>query len=281
MNLFRCLLAACLLLGALWSAPAAATPSFDNCTAFLPQPGYGRTIEDPGVYCLDHDLVVDGDGIEIWSGDVTVDCKGFSITRSTFFEYSIGIRAQDQRGVVVRNCDVRNFGRGMYLYTGEPPRDNVGYLVEDNVLHGNKWGLDVGAPGSVVRRNRVFGSLFGIHATYAMTVKDNIIVGDRTPGAMQLANGIGVFQGQGALVEGNVIRGLYNDVFSVSGISANSNLNPGSVRVHDNVVVGEGQAGTVGIECGDDKSTADDNVVTGFPTGMTGCVDAGDNDVSP
>jgi hypothetical protein len=274
-------LLATLALCALVPRVASAAPSYDNCTTILPPRSVGTyMIEDPGTYCFDRDLTGQI-GIQVYSDDVTIDCKGFRLTLAQYQEYTIGIAAMVHRGLVVRNCDVRNFERGIQLFTGSPPRDNGGHLVEDNEFHGNRWGIEVSGPGSIVRRNRVSGAEFGIGVDYDTTVQDNLVVGDRDPGGRRMHIGIWA-SGQGVVIERNVVRGLFADApHNVQGIYAASNDVPGAARVHDNIVVGEGEDGTVGIACHPAKNTADDNVVTGFPTGLDGCTDAGDNDVSP
>ena len=258
------------------SRPVAAAPSYDNCTSILaPRTTGSYMIEDPGTYCFNQDLAGEI-GIEIWSDDVTIDCKGFRLVRSSYQEYSIGIAANGQRGLVVRNCDVRNYMRGIQLYTGDPPRDNVGYLVEDNQVHDNRFGIEVSAPGSIVRRNRVTGSEFGILASYGTAVLDNVVSGDRSPAGSRMRVGIRA-HGQGSQVERNVVRGLFAaSPLNVQGIEASF-----GARVVDNVVVGEGEADTVGIHCTSDSATVDDNVVVGFPAGLVDCNDTGDNDVQP
>ncbi|MGH8028807.1 MAG: hypothetical protein ACREO3_02630, partial [Arenimonas sp.] len=60
-------------------------------------------------------------------------------------------------------------------------------------------------------------------------------------------------------------------------------LNAQSSRVTSmrNNVAGDGSTGGIGITCTTSTSRAKDNVIGGFPTGLSACGDAGRNDITP
>lgn len=97
--------------------PAEALPILSKapCTVIASFP---HTITVPGNYCLGADHVTDsGGGIAIASNDVSLDCKGHSITKSVRGPwYSAGIGAESNlENVTIQNCRIKDFGRGIVI----------------------------------------------------------------------------------------------------------------------------------------------------------------------
>jgi hypothetical protein len=288
---------------------ALATPSRDACTGFLSMPAGGSNpgvvLDQPGTWCLDHDLTYDGVlyganyyMVRVLADDVTIDCRGHRLVFAGQLEnyyYSHAIIADDgPLRTTVRNCRIDNFSYGIFLgYVSEYATQ--AYLVEDNVVTGN--GLDhadfggsvvaiYGFRDGTIRRNRVTGSAgWGIFAGNGARVTDNVVDGLEDVNGSP-AVGIMLYQPRESLVHGNVVRGLRHNldiaaqplygmqVDAVYGLKVH-------MDVRDNVLVGDAAAGTVAFDCTAGAARLADNIVSGFQAFHTGCTDLGDNDVSP
>ena len=278
---FRSCVLLALLLGACGlAAPAQATPSFDNCTGFLELDANGTAgISAPGVWCLDHDLTgamapLPGVRIQIVADDVVLDCKGFRVRGDPARpRLDYGIRALDHGRLAIRNCVLDGFQTGIQvLWIDQYARD---LLVEDNVLVDNNFAIETQLEGTVMRRNRVRGAISGIAVGEGAQAYDN-----RIDGVTDF--GIAVVWPHGAEVRGNTIRLPADATADTTGIRLFLDGAPtGYDRafVSDNVVVGA--ANGIGIDCGGPDGRYADNVLNGVATGVVGCSDAGDNDVSP
>jgi parallel beta-helix repeat protein len=291
-NLFRgsfaLLFALLALLAAAWVAPASATPSYDGCTAFIAPPAGTAVINAPGVYCLDQDITQNrsSTNVLLWvmAEDVTIDCRGHRL-QGTNYDASEGVHASVNYRTVVRNCDIRGFSYGVHIDAQYATPDVGGNLVENNRFQDNRIGIDLRATHSMVRGNRIYGSVWGILTWHDVDVVDNIVADVRTSPLWQEGGGIVMYDAEGATISGNRVHGLRDDsgyplhgiqVRAVSGWSDSA-----FASIVDNVVVAVAGTPAIGIECDSTRAVARDNVVGGFATGVSGCMDAGDNDSTP
>lgn len=280
----------CAALGAtallLSPAPAAAGESYDNCTGFITS--LPATIGTQGVWCLDRDLstnLSEGNAITIAANNVILDCNHFRIggLAAGSGTSALGVHALDRLNALVRNCSIRGFYRGIFFLSGS------GHLVENNRFEGNTTtGIRVDAANSTVRRNLVLntggstyvpGNAHGIWATGGVDVLDNTVNGVAPISPGSGAIGIYSLQNGEGNINGNRVRGLAaTDQGSAIGIHFHGSA--GAIA-RDNDVRGPGTSATgIGILCSVFASTAHDNVISRFETGVGSCI-AGSNVVNP
>lgn len=279
--------AACamLLMGILFVAnvPAVhAAESYDNCTGFIDS--LPATISKQGTWCLRKDVstsISSGYAILLAANNVTVDCNDFKIggLAAGMNTATVGIGTGDtlRSNLVVRNCNIRGFRRGLVIL-------GSGHLVEDNRLEGNTYtGIYVVGDGSVIQRNQVRdtgGTNWEQGYAYAITGGETVHVLDNTVEgvlpALQSGNawayGIYTFDNAGGSIRGNRVSGLIGS--GEGGAFGIQNYASGLISVVDNHVVSGG--GKVGISCaGWNNEPAVHNVVLGFVTPIAGCYDGG------
>jgi len=278
------------LASALLASPrvADAAESYDNCSAFITS--LPAVIATQGTWCFNKDLntaITSGTAITINTNNVTIDCNNFKlgglaagIGTSTF-----GIAANDRANITVRHCNIRGFIEGIDLLGSS----SSGHIVESNRLDGNTFtGIEVHGDGSVVRHNLVFdtgGNAPGASA-YGISTGDSVDVLDNTVSGVAAASssngnafGIFTFANASGSISANRVRDLAKDGSGV----VHGIFNQGSSRIAltDNHVVGDGSAGSDGLECVNNKGRAKDNLLNGFATGITGCNDDGGNVIVP
>ncbi|MGH8028809.1 MAG: right-handed parallel beta-helix repeat-containing protein [Arenimonas sp.] len=279
---------------ALFPRVALATPSLDGCTGVLhagSNPQAMATADAPGIWCLDQDLasavvVVDSyfAMVVITADDVTIDCRGYRIEFQGTAEFSYGVSALGPRQrSTIRNCAFRGFTNAISAY-GED------FLIEDNVVEASRQsifgdGTAINANGSgTIRRNRIHDAVSrAISTKGGSIVRDNLIDGVVDPGGRQ-AVGIEIMDPTSAEVRGNTIRGLGPVVESAQHIAISFYAVNGSsgALVVDNVLVHAGADGSLGLSCGGLNIRVADNIIEGFIAPLNfGCVDTGDNDISP
>jgi hypothetical protein len=292
---------ALIALGVVHAGSAAATPSLDACTGILAPTEDGTIyVFEPGTWCLDQDMVVDRDEsvfamLTIHADNVTVDCRGHRLeytgTADASFAVTTGFVS---RGITVRNCRMSGFTNGIvFALEGDPIAD---FLIEDNVIEGARadpldgstyairaWG------NGAIRRNRIRDAIHsGIYVMGEVDIVDNLIDG-LVDGPAGAASAIEYAFPNGGTVSGNIVRGLRHDpAYPENGPSRALFVTSDDpwiahLAIRDNTLVGDGVTPATGIECAIYSFTARaiDNVITGFATGIDGCVDAGDNDISP
>jgi hypothetical protein len=264
---------------------AHAAQSFDACEHVVG--AFPATLDQPGVWCLTQDgayAATSGNAITIAADGVTLDCNDFTIdgTGAGAATAARGIYALNRTGATVRRCRVRGFYRGLSLSGGSD------HVVEDNRFDLNTYqGLNVNAGGSVVRDNRILATggstvsaqAFGVVAYGAVDVLGNRVQAvTARVGGNGAAYGVFVSGNTAGSVDGNLVGGVVKDGTG----TANGIWLDASTRVS---LVGNHVTGTVlpgiGVRCSSTQSRARDNVVSGFPTGISGCGDAGGNDVTP
>lgn len=265
---------------------ARAAESYDACTGTVTTLPF--TISTPGTWCLKQDLstAASGAAITVNASNVTLDCNGFRIdgTAAGIGAANRGVAASGRLNVAVRNCQVRGFQYGIVLL-GATGGD---HLVEHNRLSGNtSFGIFIEGDGSLVRDNQVSmtgGSTltphaYGIYARYITDIVDNTVSGVAGNGTSGNIIGIFTLNNTGGTVVGNRVHGLVKaGTTPLRGILNNQSSRMVLVR---NNVSGDGSAGGVGITCTSSGSRVKDSVVSGFPTGLSACGDAGRNDITP
>jgi hypothetical protein len=101
---------------ALASLSAPAQEAAPTCGTFITSLPY--TISAPGYYCLKQNLQTDVMSIQILSDDVVLNCRGKTITNTTRSQGSDGIAVfQGTRNVTVQGCTVRDFDRGISVFS--------------------------------------------------------------------------------------------------------------------------------------------------------------------
>jgi hypothetical protein len=260
-----------------------AAESYDNCAGFIDT--LPATISTQGVWCLRHDLataMANGTAITIDANNVTIDCNDFKLggLAAGMATSTSGIASwNDRSNVIVRNCSIRGFRSGVVLFGGG------GHVVEDNRFDGNTAsGILVSAPGSVIRNNLVIdtggSTVVQPEIVHAITAQNGVdIINNTVNGVYSISTavnasviGIRANSNGGGSVVGNRVRGLViPGEGSTYGIY---NLYSGRTIVRDNDVQGPGVAALdgAGIVCTDNQSTARDNVVAGFATGISSCL---------
>jgi hypothetical protein len=266
---------------------ARAAESYDACTGTITSLPY--TISAPGTWCLKQHLFTSsaaGAAITVNASNVTIDCNDFKLdgTSAGAGTGNRGILASGRTNVTVRNCSIRGFQFGIAL-VGAAGGD---HLVEHNRLGNNtSYGIFVEGDGSLIRDNQVSltgGSTlspnaYGIYGRYIVDIADNTVgtvVGNGNAG-----NIIGIYtlNNTGGTVSGNRVHGL----LKAGNIGLRGILNTQSSRVvlMRNNVSGDGTTSGIGITCTNATSRVKDTVISGFPTGLSGCGDAGRNDITP
>jgi hypothetical protein len=282
-------------LGAIAPGIAQATPSLDACTGVLHRAAGTTTpitIDAPGTWCLDQDLVESVDVVDSFFmmiavdvGDVTLDCRGHRIQYTGAANQMVGVavRGPELDRVTVRDCHFQGFSTALAF---GPTQD---FLIEDNTVRasrpdsfGGNRAIDAWGAG-IVRRNRFHDSINrAITAAGASQVTDNLIDGVVDSPQSSGAFGIEISDSAGAVVRGNTVRGLVssapNQVFAVAILNVGADKR---TVVADNVLIHDGATGPIGIYC-DSGVRVSDNVIAGFFAPLVNaCVDTGDNDISP
>jgi nitrous oxidase accessory protein NosD len=236
-----------------------------------------------GVYCLAGDLATSQSaGAAITAEqDTVLDCRGHSIegTAGDNLTDAIGVFAHDTNNVTIRNCTVRGFRRGLFVW-------NVDHFrIRDNRLQRNtEYGIQVaGLGGSVVGNvvldtggNGYGNEVVGIQTTQAVDIIGNTVSSVAAPaGTNRNAYGIMSIGNFGGFIGGNRIRGVVadGDAFGY-GIMLQSEQN---ATVRGNMITNSGATPYVGILC-PNFDVVVDNIVIGYTIGNAGsCRDGGGN----
>jgi hypothetical protein len=263
---------------------SARAETYHTCNGFIDS--LPATITTQGTWCLRKDLgtaMTSGDAITVATNNVTIDCNRYKIggLAAGSGTAARGIHAQSKLNIAVRNCNVRGFARGIYIIFGGA------HLVEQNDLDSNTIeGIVVVGAGSMVRGNRVIdtggstantGLTSGIRVQGGVDVIDNTVNGVAAPdywsnGSADDANGIIASSNGGGSVTGNRVSSLvpFQNGWTYGIRSSNS----GRMVIRDNDLQGNGGTG-YGITCSNNQSTARDNIVSGFSTGVSFCASFG------
>jgi hypothetical protein len=116
------------------------------------------------------ELICTNNGIFIDADDITIDCDNHAILgRSKSLS---GIEAQGRKGIIIKNCGIRGFTRGIYFV------DVVDSVITSNELKENENGIEIRDSELVaVRDNGVIVNNIGIGAYNSkdITIFNNLI----------------------------------------------------------------------------------------------------------
>jgi hypothetical protein len=258
--------------------------AFNTCAGFIDS--LPAVITTQGTWCLRQDVstaITAGYAIQVNTNNVTIDCNGFKVgglaAGSTSNAY--GIYAHTRQNITVRNCTVRGFYYGTYLF-------GSGHLVEDNRFDHSLWkGIGVFGEASRVLRNLVTDTGGGdgvsvgtaIHAS-ADVIGNNVynVFGDDA-----LANtagyGIVIYTGRGRVVRENNIAGLLSTGTGASrGIQVE---NATATVVARNNISRTGAGTSYGIEIQGTHGFCNDNTIYNFSVPLTDCTASSGNQSLP
>lgn len=263
---------------------AHAAGDYDNCAGFIDS--LPASINTQGTWCLRKDLstgIASGNAINIRANNVTLDCNNFKIGGLSAGPGTSadGIRVIDRENITVRHCNIRGFHHCVAISGAA----SSGHVIEDNRVEGCPHeGIAVLGDASVIQRNLVRntggsttepGFARGISIQGSIDVLDNTISGvvpsvDSAGDA--LAIGIYSVSNLSGSIRGNRIRGLTpagaGAAYGVYG------LDSGRISLLENELVGTAGTST-GLRCANSNGRAKDNVISGFTSAITGCVDDG------
>src|SRR5262245_22555644 len=146
---------------AICSAATRADAETVNCTAITSVP---YTISAQGVYCFTGNLataMTSGNAITIATSNVTLDMNGFKLggLAAGLGTSTVGIFANQQQNITIRNGIVRGFLHGIHIQDNPPFTTSQGHVVEDVLADQNTFiGMQIEGHGCVLRRNQVVAS---------------------------------------------------------------------------------------------------------------------------
>jgi hypothetical protein len=190
--MLRFAVAAALMISGTFTAPAAfaQATATSPCTQWIQQVPYDITA--PGHYCLKQNIQTDQiAAISIYSSDVTLDCRGRSITHTDPGNDAFGINGGGfgpVHDVTIRSCKLVDFSTGI---TFGPGSDRIEIANNDIVRH-KIDGIVLWGSNSRIVGNTVLGG----HNTY-FDFGRNITVTAFEPGVRSANN----------VISGNVVAG--------------------------------------------------------------------------
>ena len=279
MNFVR--LALALLLAGIATVPATAraAQSYDSCAGFIDS--LPAVITTQGTWCLRKDLasaISSGAVIEARTNNVTIDCNNFKIGGLAAGDTStaIGVYALNRQNITVRNCNLRGFYAGVYLFKG------AGHLVEDNrVDNALAYGIfmltDFSSSG-VIRNNLVYATGGAPNNTTTLGISgvadmiDNTVDGVFAAAANAAPIGLDAM-GPGTEIRGNRVRGL---VPTGSGQAIGLRMMADGIIASGNRFTAQALTAGVAIS-GSGYGVCQGNVSSRYAQLMTTCQDGGGN----
>jgi hypothetical protein len=279
MNFVRLSIALLLAGAALLPNAARAAQSYDSCAGFIDS--LPAVITTQGTWCLRKDLssaLASGPAIEAKVNNVTIDCNHFKVggLAAGDTSTSVGVYSNNRQNITVRNCNLRGFYAGVYLWKG------AGHLVEDNrVDNALAYGIfmltDFSTSG-VIRNNLVYATggapihttTLGISGVADMI--DNTVDGVFSATADGAPIGLDAM-GPGTEVRGNRVRGL---VPGGSGQAIGLRMMADGIVASGNRFTSETLIPGFAIY-GSNHGVCQDNIASRFATLMQTCQDAGGN----
>ena len=262
---------------ALAPLPASAAESYDNCTGFVD--ALPAVISTQGTWCLRHDLstaIASGAAITINANNVTLDCNHFKVGGLAAGNGSdaLGLYAHTRSNITVRNCSVRGFAEGLYLF-------GSGHVVEHNRFDNNLFrAIGVFGDGNRIVDNLVvdtggregFANAVGIEAS--ASIIDNTVDGVFGVGANTYPTGISLYSGSGHLVRGNQISDL---LAAGAGVARGIfNEGAGGVAIDRNHITSVGFGG-IGIDNDGGAVFCTGNTIHNFSTPTQDCTSVSGN----
>ena len=188
-----------------WGGADCSTPDVPPlaCDYYLGQTNITAVLGTPNtVYCLNESVTsTTANAISVSAANVTINCLGNLITGIDAGSYN-GI-ITDQLNTTVRNCDIRDFGTGVYFNTGS---DN-GLIDLTNVSGGNN-GMMVFANNMTISNSIANGTNLGIYMEFGSY---GTIINSTGISTSDTTNGI-------------EIRGDYAIVSNCTGIGTNTGI---------------------------------------------------------
>lgn len=268
-------IAALMAVALLQTVPAKAE-TFNTCAGFIE--ALPAVISTQGVWCLKKDLstsITSGNAISIVTNNVTIDCNGFKIGGLAGGNESGAMGIQSYRNspdpyvlnTTVRNCAVRGFIYGIYLY-------GAGHLVEDNRLDLNlRGGIIVEGENGRVQRNAVYDTGGFPNQSHSFGIKafgdviDNTVAGVFGMATDTYPSGI-LADGSGSEIRGNRVRNLVvAGTGSATGISADGS----GMTIADNRISAEVATPGSGILAYGGNTFCTGNTVVNFATNYASC----------
>jgi parallel beta-helix repeat protein len=251
-----------------------------NCTEITALP---YSISTPGAYCLAQDLKTwqaGGSGIFINASNVTLDCNGHGLTDARTNSSDKGIWTIGRSSVTIANCRITGFSLGILLGNGSSNATIRGNTIRNATVAGMQlWGRDIRVLDNSVIDSKGSGANFirGILVSgfdLNTPARDLVFRGNRVvgvwgyrPTAMAIGNAIA------PIIEGNHIGRIWT---TTGGAGYGISLSPGARAViRDNVLTGAPSYHVTAVSA-DDSTVCAGNMVVGFRTGITGCVEAND-----
>ena len=117
-----------------------------------------------------------GDGLVIKASNIVLDCNGHIISGS---QVGTGINITNRNNVVIKNCEIHNFERGIHIYSGE---DN---LIQNNqIFDSANYGiyLQVNSHSNKITNNFLSGNYYNnirVVASNDNEVKTNTLEGSQ------------------------------------------------------------------------------------------------------
>ncbi len=183
-------------------------------------------ITSPGSYSLGNDLTTSGTCITLagTAGGSTLDCGGYSITRSGNYD-GVGVLVQGAGGVTVQGCSISGFMEGIHLYASN------GSMVEGNTLTSNWDGIVLDTlSGTTITGNSAGVFQSGGNGILLSGSTGNTVTGNNAS-SVQYGRGIYLLSSSNNnAISGNTVNsdtyGIYterSDGNTISGNNASSN----------------------------------------------------------
>jgi len=115
-----------------------------------------------------------GNGLLIGADEITLDCNNHQIDGASPDWHYVGVDIKNKNGVTIKNCDIKEFGKGIYL------EDGSNNIIEDNIIHNNIldgiWALR--SEDNVFRNNEFSNNPYygiALYDSSLNTIESNII----------------------------------------------------------------------------------------------------------
>ena len=266
---------------------ASAAESYASCTGVVSS--IPTVIGTAGTWCLKQNLstaLSSTKAITINADNVTVDCNHFALSESAGLgNTAFAIYALNRHGITLRHCAIRGFRFGAYFIG----TSSGGHRVESNHFVGETaQAIRVEGDGSLIQANQVLDtggstvttSAYGIYVAGSADILDNLVDSVLAhTGSNGSAYGIYTSGNVSGTIALNRVRGLVRDGTGRS--FGNANASSGHVNVHDNDLLGDATASSIGLSCTNATGRAKANTIGGFGTALQKCGDGTGNTITP
>jgi hypothetical protein len=186
-------------------------------------PTLPATLSAPGHYCLNKNFsqVFTSAAINIAASNVVLDCNDHAVTQTGLSGVS-GVYASNRSQLIVRNCRLNGFGRGVSLFESAAGQSQGNQILDNAVRGAQLAGIQVAGSNNVIAGNQVTGntgspssnSTYGIFvSSYGGSGSGNVIRGNLVsrsiPTASVYVTGIFLLDVDGNLIADNVVESLW------------------------------------------------------------------------